>query len=151
MFLAPLLLFLLWPIAELYVIVRVAEAIGVLDTILLLVASWPIGSWAIRSQGRAAWRRLAAAAAAGRAPTREVVDGALILLGGGLMMVPGFITDAFGLLLLLPPTRALTRTLLVRNFESRFVVLAMRFGGRPGRPADVDSTAVDVDRPQLRP
>jgi UPF0716 protein FxsA len=142
------LLLLLWPIAELYVMIQVADAIGVLYTVLLLVAAWPIGIWAVRSQGRAAWRRLVDAVAAGRTPGREVLDGALILLGGALMIVPGFITDALGALLLLMPTRAMMRGVVVRNLRSRLVVQAARFGRRP---YDVDSTATDLEPPKLRP
>jgi UPF0716 protein FxsA len=147
-----------WPIAELYVIVRVAEAIGVLLTIVLLIAACPLGWWATRSVGAAAWRRLRVALAEGRPPGREVLDGALVVLGGGLLIVPGFISDAIGLLLLFPLTRAPLRALLVRNFRSRLVVQAGRFGGRPGGgqrpgagPRDVEGTATEVDPPQIRP
>jgi UPF0716 protein FxsA len=147
----PLLLLLLWLIAELFVIVKVAEAIGVLETIVLLIAGWPIGTWAVRSQGRAVWRRLAAAVGEGRTPAREVLDGALVIVGGALLILPGFITDAIGIVLLLPPTRALMRRLAVRNIQSRFVVETVRFTSRPGRPSDVDSTARDVEPPRLRP
>jgi UPF0716 protein FxsA len=120
----------------------------VLATVLLLVASWPIGSWALRSQGRAAWRRLGGAVSAGRPPGREVLDGALIVLGGVLLIIPGFITDALGALLLLPPTRAVMRGVLVRNLHSRVVLRATR---SPRRAAgyDVDSTATDIDQPRL--
>lgn len=143
-----LVLVICWPLAELFVVIKVAEAIGILFTILLLIATWPIGSWALRSQGRAAWQRLATAIAQGRRPGREVLDGALILLGGMLLIIPGFITDIVGAALLLPPSRALARRLLVRNIQSRIVVRAAQFGG----PAyDVDSTARDIDQPQLRP
>lgn len=146
----PLLLLIAWPIAELFVIVKVAEAIGVLATIVLLIAAWPLGMWALRSQGAAAWRRLGRAVAEGRPPGREAVDGALIVLGGALLMVPGFITDALGLVLLAPPTRTLLRLLVIRNFRSRLVVRAIGFGPG-GRPHDVDSTATDVKPPRLRP
>jgi UPF0716 protein FxsA len=157
-----LILFVVWVVAELYVIVRVADAIGVLLTIVLLIAAWPVGTWAMRSEGRAAWRRFNAALAQGKPPGREVVDGALIVLGGGLLILPGFISDIFGLLLLFPPTRVLVRTALVRNFQNRLVVGAGRFAGRSGRgpgagpggtapPADVDGTASEVDPPHLRP
>jgi UPF0716 protein FxsA len=147
MLFVPLLL-LAWPLAELYVVIKVAEAIGVLDTIVLLIAGWPIGSWAVRSQGRSALRRLAPAIAEGRSPAREVLDGALILIGGALLIVPGFITDAAGIVLLLPPTRALMRRLVSRNLRSRVIVRAVRFGGGR-RASDVDSTATDIDQPQL--
>jgi UPF0716 protein FxsA len=140
-------LLILWPIAELFVAIKVAEAIGVLETIVLLIAGWPLGMWALRSQGAAAWRRMSAAIAENRPPGREVLDGVLVLLGGGLLIVPGFITDAIGIVLLLPPTRALMRRLLVRNLQSRIVIRAATFGRRP---YDVDSTARDVDQPQLR-
>jgi UPF0716 protein FxsA len=145
-----LLLLICWPVAEVFVAIKVAGAIGVLATLLLLIASWPVGTWALRSRGRAAWRRLGEAVTARRPPGREVLDGALVLLGGMLMIVPGFITDAFGALLLLPPTRALMRRVLVRNLQSRIVVRATAFT-RGATPYDVDSTATDVDQPRLRP
>jgi UPF0716 protein FxsA len=145
------LLLICWFLAELFVVIKVAEAIGVLATLLLLIVSWPVGAWALREQGRAAWRRLQAAVAAGRSPGREVLDGALVLVGGLLLIVPGFISDVIGIVALLPPTRALLRRPLARNLHSRFVVGATRFGGASHMPYDVDSTATDVDQPQLRP
>jgi UPF0716 protein FxsA len=145
-----LALFILWSVAELLVAIVVANAIGVLQTIILLIAAWPLGTWALRSQGRAAWNRLAAAIAEGRAPAHEVVDGALVLVGGALLIVPGFITDVIGIGLLLPPTRALMRPLLVRNLRSRLVLQAVRRSREPFG-YDVESTARDVDQPRLRP
>jgi UPF0716 protein FxsA len=142
------LLFLLWPVAELIVIIKVAEAIGVLLTLLLLLAGWPLGMWAIRSQGRAVWRRMAATVNKGNVPGREVLDGALVLIGGTLLMIPGFISDAFGILLLAPPTRIPLRRLLARNMRSRVVTQTVRFTTR-GRTYDADATASDVDQPQL--
>jgi UPF0716 protein FxsA len=139
---------IVWLIAELFVAIKVAEAIGVGYMLLLLIASWPIGAWALRSQGRAAWRRLSDAVAAGRSPGREVLDGVLVLLGGLLLIVPGFISDVIGALALLPPTRWLLRGQLARHLHSRFVLKATRYGG--GRPHDVDSTATDVDQSQLQ-
>jgi UPF0716 protein FxsA len=145
-----LLLLICWPVAEVFVAIQVADAIGVLPMLLLLIASWPLGTWAFRSRGRAAWRRLGDAVAARRPPGREVLDGVLILLGGMLLIVPGFITDALAAFLLLPPTRALMRRVLVRNLHSRIVVRATSFS-RGATPYDVDSTATDVDQPRLRP
>jgi UPF0716 protein FxsA len=154
-----LLLMICWPIAELYVAIQVAGAIGVLLTVLLLIASWPVGLWLVRAEGRVAWRRLRAASATGRPPGREVLDGALILVGGSLFIIPGFITDILGLLLLLPPTRSLARLGLVRNLQSRLVRQATRFNGPPfGDPPgarrgpggyDVDSTATEIDSAHL--
>jgi len=131
-------LFIVWVAAELFVIVRVAEAIGVLLTIVLLIAAWPFGAWAMRSEGRVVWRQFNAALAEGRPPGREVAEGALVALGGVLLMVPGFISDVLGLLLLFPPTRMLVRTGLVRRIHHRLAAQASKFasGAGPGsRPA----------------
>jgi UPF0716 protein FxsA len=144
-----LLLLVLWPIAELFVAVTVADAIGVLLTIVLLIASWPVGSWLLRSGSRAAWQRLSTAIAAGRPPGRPVIDGALTLVGAVLFLVPGFITDVIGACLLAKPIRALARRFIERNFRSRLVVRATRFSGRGPSAYDVDSTARDVDSPRL--
>jgi UPF0716 protein FxsA len=143
-----LLFLILWPVAELFVAIKVAEAIGVLLTLVLLVIGVPVGLWLTKAEGRAAWRRLSAAVAEGRPPGREAIDGALVLLGGILLIIPGFITDAIGLCLLAAPTRALARGTIARNFRSRMVVAATGFR-RPGSAYDVDSTATDVDQPQL--
>ena len=147
-----LLLLILWPIAELFVAIKVAEAIGVLLTVILLLVGWPVGMWLTKAEGRAAWRRLTAAVAQphpSRPPGREVIDGALGLLGGILLIVPGFISDGVGLLLLLAPTRSVARGAVTRNFQSRLVGAATRFSRAPRFDYDVDSTATDLDRPQL--
>lgn len=144
-----LLLLLLWPVAELIVIIEVAQAIGVWLTLLLLLAGFPLGYWAIRSQGRSVWRRMAIAVNEGRAPTREVLDGALVLTGGTLLMIPGFISDVVGIVLLLPPFRVPLRRLVARNMRSSIVTQTVRFNNR-GSEYDVDSTATDIDQPQLR-
>ncbi len=140
-----LIILVLWPVAELFVAIKVAEAIGVLLTIILLLASWPVGSWLVRTRGRAAWRRLTAAVAAGRPPGREAIDGGLALFGGVLFLVPGFITDIVGASLLIGPARGLARRLIERTVQTRVVTRAARFSARPGSDYDVDSTARDVD------
>src|SRR5437763_10690690 len=137
------LLLICWPIAELFVAIQVAHAIGVLPTIVLLIIGWPLGLWALRAQGAAAWRRLGLALDERRTPTREVIDGALVLLGGILLMIPGFITDVIGIALL-APSRALMRPLLLRNRRGRVVLRATDFTRRQSA-YDVDSMATDVD------
>jgi UPF0716 protein FxsA len=144
-----LLAFVVWVIAELFVAVKVAEAIGVLLTVILLFAGWPLGSWLLRSEGRAAWRRLTEAVAAGRPPAREAIDGGLAVAGGVLIMIPGFITDVFGALLVVPASRRLARRLFARALTTRLMVRAARFSRRPTDPQDVDSTAHDIDHRQL--
>lgn len=158
-----LLLFIVVPIAELYVIIKVGEQIGVLWTIALLIADSFLGTALMRSQGRAAWARFNAAIAEGRVPARETLDGALIIFGGALLLTPGFITDVFGAIFLIPPTRALVRRLLVRSVLGRFNIVvaapgaAARFArGRRGRANgaaggdhDVEGTAREVDPRRL--
>jgi UPF0716 protein FxsA len=149
------LVFIVVPIAELYVIIQVGQQIGVLWTIAILVADSILGSMLMRSQGRAAWRRFNVALQAGRPPAREVLDGVLVIFGGALLLTPGFLTDILGLLLLLPPTRAVVRRILVHRFADRMIASATRRGPPPGfgpprgragtRPGDVEGTAVDVD------
>jgi UPF0716 protein FxsA len=108
------LLFILVPIAEIYVIIQVGQAIGALWTILILIADSIIGARLLSWQGRRAWRKFQEALAAGRVPHREVLDGVLIIAGGAFLLTPGFITDVLGLILLAPPTRAFVRRALVR-------------------------------------
>jgi UPF0716 protein FxsA len=113
------LLFIVIPIAELYVIIQIGGAIGVLPTLALLVVDSLVGAALARSQSRAAWERFNRALAEGRVPGREVFDGAMIIVGGALLLTPGFITDVFGLLLLIPPTRSLLRRFLTRSVSKR--------------------------------
>jgi UPF0716 protein FxsA len=105
----------------------------------------------LRHQGRGAWRRFNEALAARRFPGREVADGVLIVVGGTLLLTPGFITDVFGLLLLIPPTRAIVRRLMRPLLMRRFRIVA--FPGRPdaSQPYDFDETAEEVptDDPRL--
>jgi UPF0716 protein FxsA len=108
------ILFVLVPIAEIYVIIQVGQAIGALWTVLILIVDSLIGARLLGWQGRRAWGAFQGALAEGRIPHREVLDGVLIILGGAFLLTPGFITDAVGLLLLIPPTRAAFRGLLTR-------------------------------------
>ena len=113
------------PIAELLVIVKVSELIGVAPTLALLLAGSILGVILLRHQGRGAWRRFNLALAERRFPGREVADGLMIAAGASLLLIPGFITDVFGLILLIPPTRAIARRLLRAYFGRRFVVVGM--------------------------
>jgi UPF0716 protein FxsA len=152
MLLPLVLLFIVVPIAELAVIIQVGQAIGVWWTIAILVADSILGSLLMRAQGRTAWRRFNDAVQAGRVPAREVLDGALVVFGGLLLLTPGFLTDVLGLVLLIPPTRALVRAVLVRRLEHRMVASATRPRPRPGAGAgahDVEGTAVDADAERL--
>ncbi|MCD0450067.1 FxsA family protein [Actinocorallia sp. API 0066] len=124
------LLFVLVPILEIYVIVQVAHAIGGGWTLLLLLAETALGLWIVKREGRRAWSRLNTTVAQGRMPDTELADGFLILLGGGLLIVPGFVTDVVGLLCVLPFTRPLVRRLVMVWAARR----AARLGPPPGFP-----------------
>lgn len=152
-----LFLFLALPIAELYVIIQVGQAIGLAPTLLLLILDGFAGAALARSQGRNAWARFNRALAEGRVPTRETLDGGMIILGGALLLTPGFITDIFGFALLIPPTRALLRGLVARLARRR-VSFAWTVGGAPPRPGptprsapprdyDLEGTAHEVTEP----
>jgi len=106
------ILFIVVPIAELYVIIQVGELIGIWPTLALLLLDAIGGSLLLKHQGRGAWRRFNEALAQRRFPGREVVDGVLIVIGGTLLVTPGFITDVVGVFFLFPPTRALARAVL---------------------------------------
>ena len=146
-----LIIFVLVPIAELAVIIQVGQEIGVWWTIAILIADSILGAMLMRSQGRIAWRRFNGALQAGRPPAREVLDGVLVIFGGAFLLTPGFITDIFGAIFLIPPTRAIVRRLLVKRFSERMIVAARTRAGTwdTTRPGDVDGTAVDVDTEHL--
>jgi len=142
-----ILLFILVPIVELAVIIQIGGLIGVWWTIALLVADSILGSLLMRHQGRTAWRRFQATITEGRVPARETIDGALVIFGGALLLTPGFVTDIFGLLFLLPPTRAVIRRLLVARFATRMTrgMTSAPIGRRPRADYDVEGTAHDVE------
>ena len=136
--------FIAVPILEIYVIIQVGQVIGAWWTIALLVADSLFGSWLIRHEGRRAWQALTVALESGRMPATELADGALILVGGTLMLSPGFVTDVVGIVLILPFTRPLARRLLTRLVARRIIV-----AGRPGPGSDgpvVRGEVIDDDR-----
>jgi UPF0716 protein FxsA len=104
--------FLIVPIAEIYVIVQVGQQIGALPTIALLLLESAIGAWLVKREGRRAWRALRDAVGTGRLPSRELSDAALILVGGTLLLTPGFLSDIVGFFFILPVTRPLARRML---------------------------------------
>src|SRR4051795_12393718 len=129
--LALIVVFIVVPLAELYVIIQVGQAIGALPTIAILLLDSVLGSMLLRAQGRAVWPRSNETLAAGRMPHREVVDGVLVIFGGAFLITPGFITDVVGVVLLLPPTRALMRRFLIRR-GGRMFGISMATGRRGG-------------------
>jgi UPF0716 protein FxsA len=128
------LLFIVVPIAELYVLIQVGQEIGALDTIGLLILVTVVGAWLVKRTGLSVLGRLQESLAARRPPTNELIDGFLLLFAGVLFLVPGFITDALAILLLLPPTRAAARRILKKRFANRTTIVRGFRGPRQGPP-----------------
>lgn len=150
------LLFLVIPLVEIYLIVQVGASLGVLPTIALLILISVVGGWLVKREGVSVIARVRRDLAAGRMPTDGLVDGALILGAGTLLLTPGFLTDIFGVLLLLPPIRAVVRKALILRYRGKattFVAGSARrhFGsGRFGTGRYGDLITID-DEPQPRP
>ena len=123
-------------VAELYVIVAVAGAIGVLNTIGLLLLCSIVGAWLTKRVGVSVLTRLRRQIDAGQMPTNELIDAALVLGGGLFLLVPGFVSDGIGLLLLFPPTRAVARSRVRRRLRVRYVTI--------GRPLESGPDVIDV-------
>lgn len=159
-----LVLFLLLPVLELFVFVQVAGSAGFGTALLAGTALTFVGVWLVKQQGLGVWRRANAKVARGEEPTDEIVNGTLLLVAGVLLLVPGFVSGAAGLLLLLPPVRALLRGSLRTRFAAGPIVFARStrlggFGPDVGFPGQSRRDVLDadswedppkgVDRPEL--
>ena len=128
------LLFVVLPVLEIYLLIQVGQVIGAWWTVLLLIADGLLGSWLIKHEGTRAWRALQEALAAARMPARELADGALILVGGTLLLTPGFLSDIVGFFCILPVTRPIARAGLTRFLTRKFLSGRVRSGpDGPGR------------------
>ncbi len=122
-----LLLFVVVPAVELYILIQIGASIGAGNTLLLILATGVAGSWLAKTQGMATWRALNERWYAGQIPGKELMDGAIILVCGTLLLTPGVLTDAIGLLGLFPLTRSAFRGVLKRVFTS-IPTVRVRFG-----------------------
>ncbi|MCW2679548.1 MAG: FxsA family protein [Frankiales bacterium] len=137
------------PLVEIYVLVQVGQVIGALPTIALLLVMSLLGAYLLRREGARTWRAFRTALQSGRVPAKEVADGALVILGGALLLTPGFATDFFGLACVLPPSRAVLRRMLTGVVAKRLGVGGL-LGGmaadrlrRPGRGTGAAGGVVD--------
>jgi UPF0716 protein FxsA len=137
------LVFLVVPIVEIYVMLQVAGTIGVPETILLLIGISFMGAWLAKMAGIGVLARLQRTVRAGKVPSAELVDGGLVLLAGALMITPGFLSDCLAIVLLLPPSRAIVRGVVLRRIRARGGLLFQMStrspagGGRSGATGDV--------------
>ncbi|MBJ7508636.1 MAG: FxsA family protein [Ilumatobacteraceae bacterium] len=109
------LLFIVVPLCELYTIVKMSAAIGFFNTLGVMIVIGAIGSWLVKREGMRVWQKFNTAVGQGKVPTKEIIDGVLILGAGALLLTPGFLSDIFGLLMLFPPTRVIFRGFLLRR------------------------------------
>lgn len=142
-------LFVLVPLLEIYTVLQIGQVIGVWWTVLILVADSLLGAVLLKREGGNAWRALREALRSYRMPARELADGALVLVGGTLLLTPGFVTDAAGFFLILPFTRPVARraltTLITRKFLGGPAGPAAAYGGRTRqRPGPDDVVRGDV-------
>ena len=144
--------FVVVPLAEIWAILQVGRLVGPWWTIALLVLDSLVGAWLVKREGGRAWRALREALQGGRMPARELADGALVLIGGTLMLSPGFLLDVVGLLLVLPLTRPLARRLLTSVVERRLVAgaVARPFGPGFGPGPDARRPGPGGDGPVVR-
>ncbi len=142
------LAFVLIPLVEIWAILQVGQIVGPWWTILLLILDSMVGAWLIRREGSRAWQALREALQGGRMPAKELADGALILIGGTLMLSPGFVLDIAGILLILPFTRPVARRLLTSVVERRLVVVPSF--GAPFGPGDARRPGPGPEGPVVR-
>ena len=140
---------LLVPIVEIYVIIQIGQVIGGWPTVALLILESALGAWIIKREGRRAWNSLRTAFETGKMPGRELADGALVLIGGTLLLTPGFVTDIFGFFFVLPFTRPLARRGMSAFFGRRFsaqlgAANLTGFVPGPGAPSQPPNSSGDV-------
>ena len=133
-------LFIVVPIIEIYLIVQLGQAVGPWWTILLIIGAGILGSVLVKREGGRAWRALQEALASHRMPATELADGALILIGGTLLLTPGFMSDVVGLFCILPFTRPVARRALAAVVRRRLVVMTAR---RPGHTDVIRGEVLD--------
>lgn len=110
------LLFLAVPFAEIYLLLFVGSFVGAFPTVLLVVFTAVLGAWLLRQQGFATWQRLQASLSQGQIPAYEIIEGPILLVGGALLLTPGFVTDAIGFAALVPALRRkLARFIIEKN------------------------------------
>ena len=111
--------FLTIPLIEVWILLQITDLAGLLNTIGLLILTSIIGALLVRREGISVFRKAKNEMTQGQMPEKQILDGFLILLGGVLMLTPGFFTDIIGFLLLFPPTRLLLRTVVIKRLNSR--------------------------------
>jgi UPF0716 protein FxsA len=146
------LLFVVIPIVEILVIIQVGQAIGAWWTVLLLVADSILGAWLLRREGARTWRAFREALQVGRWPGDEVAQGAMVIVGGTLLLTPGFVTDVVGFVLLIPASRRILSRTVRARVKDRVVggPGPRRQTGRRGSAERPSGATMDVEVVEIR-
>lgn len=148
----PFVLILLWPIVEIALFVTLGGAIGLLWTLAVIIGSGALGVWLLRRQGLRNADRLRRGMASLRDPVTALADGAAVMLAAVLLILPGFLTDALGLLLLLPPVRLALMAAVARRVKVHAARRPDPFADRPPQGNIViDGEFIEVETDQTRP
>lgn len=143
-----LLALILVPIAEIAVFIQVGGLIGLGPTLLCIVLSAVLGLWLLRRQGLKTVRDAQASLNRNEAPVRELIDGVCLFFAGAFLLTPGFITDAIGFLLMIPPVRHWAGAAAMRYFRTHGRMTIVTPGGpprSPGRPDVIDGDYQEVN------
>ena len=141
-------LLLVVPTLEIAVIIAVGKVIGAWPTLLLLVAESALGAWLVKREGARTWSALNAALSSGRMPSRQLAEAALVLVGGTLLLTPGFVTDLFGFFCILPFTRPLARSVLETVVARRLLGSAVIVPGWSPQPSSQPAPGAWQSEPQ---
>jgi UPF0716 protein FxsA len=126
--------FIVLPVVEIWLLTQVAGQIGWPEALILVIAVSAAGAWLVRREGLGVIRRVQQSLGSARMPTNDLADGAMIFFASALMLTPGFLTDAIGLALLIPPIRAIIRPPLIAYFRRRVDVRVAGLGQSMGGP-----------------
>lgn len=145
------LLFILWPIVELWLLIEIGRATSAWTTITLVILTGVVGAALAKREGLKTYYRMREDLAAGRLPGDHLLDALVILVAGILLITPGLISDTVGIVLLAPPARRALREYLKRRFRSQFTVMSFGSPGTVGPSGDdmVDVKVREVRRRQL--
>lgn len=132
---AILLALMIFPIAEIYLLIQIGSFIGFFPTLAMLIGAATVGTYLLQTQGWSTWVRVQQSFVRGEVPADELVKGAVIVAGGALLLLPGFLSDVMALFCLLPPTQKLITAFLMAN----------RFGVRNVRPRAADNGHRTID------
>ena len=136
--------FIVVPVVEIFLITQVAGQLGWLETIMLVIGVSLVGAWLVKREGLSVIRRIRDSFSGARLPTEELADAGMIFFASALMLTPGFLTDALGLALLIPPIRAVLRPPVIRFFRNRIEIRTTGIRGGFGPPPGFGRTVYDA-------